>query len=201
MPDCEVIVHEPEQVETFSQDWPDNRLFYCTAQGGEFMNFVDYEGIICLIDADTTIQRGITDSELVGITPKRGQFTACLHAYPAVKLHESRQWLLPTEDFVVNQKYIEISAAMLIAHSEDWKKMRDLYVRHFKVIKNKLRHHAATQWLISFLIQKHFSLKIGPAWLHNAIWYRGTKAEISKGMLVVRNTPVIFNHTKWNANQ
>lgn len=162
------------------------------------MNFIDYEGLICLIDADTTIQRQLTEKELIKITPKKGEFTACLNCYPSVRLHESKEWLLPTEDFTVNPKYIEISAAMLIAHSEDWKKMRDLYVSHFRDIKMKLKHHAATQWLISFLIQKHFSLKIGPDWLHNAIWYRGTKAELRKGVLTVHNNPVIFNHTKWN---
>jgi hypothetical protein len=197
LPECHLIEHEPEEIETFSEGWPDNRPFYCTAQGGEFMNFIDHEGIICLIDADTTIQRQPTEAEFSEFLPPRGQFTACLHSYPAIKLDESKNWLLPTQNIDVNPKYLEISAAMLIAHSDDWKRLREIYVNRFQEMKTKMRHHAMTQWLISWIIQKHFGLKLGPEWLHNAIWYRGTRAKLIDGELFCQNKKVIFNHTKW----
>jgi hypothetical protein len=189
------IIHKPEDIETYDPDWPDNRPFYCTAQGGEFMNWINFEGIICLIDADTVIQRGITIDELNEILPEPGQFTACLHVWPAVKLCETSDWLIPTEEIEVNPKYIEVCGAMLIAHTSDWRKMKEIYVSMFKKMKTRMRHHAMTQWLISWIIQKHFSLKIGPDWLHNALWYNGTKAKMIGDNLYC-GKKVIFNHVK-----
>jgi hypothetical protein len=139
----------------------------------------------------------MTEDELKEIIPVRGEFTACLHRYPAVKLEESKEWLLPVSDVKVNPKYIEICAAMLIAHSDDWSKMKDIYVPMFHKMKKIFRHHAMTQWIISWIIQKHFKLKIGPEWLHNAIWYGGTNAVFVGDKLKVKDKEVVFNHTKW----
>jgi hypothetical protein len=193
--DYQLIEHKPEEIESFRTDWPENRPFYCTAQGGEFMKWVDYEGIICLIDADVIAQRKPTREEYKAFLPEKGEFTACQHAYPAVKLFESSIYKpcgLEKEDF------IEIGAALLIAHSSDWRRLREYYLHYFDLVTSVIKHHAATQWLISYIIQKHFKLKLGSELLHNASWYKATRTETVNGKLLIDNIPVIFNHHKFN---
>jgi len=134
-----MIVHQPEELATYRKDWPKNRGFYCTAQGGEFMKWVDYDGIICFIDADMHLQRLPTEQELKDFTPIKGQFSACLHAYPAIKLKDSGHYM-PHE--IDPEEFIEVGAALLIAHSDDWKKLRENYLEYFPTVTKTINHHS-----------------------------------------------------------
>lgn len=190
-----LIRHEPEQIETFSKDWPKNRKFYCTAQGGEFLDLMDNPPeLICLIDADTIMQRRITAEELEEVTPDPGQFTVCLPCYPARKLLDSIK-TLTSEEIKCNPKYIEFCGAMIIGYRQDWKELASHYKKLFPVMREKVPHHALTQWLISWIIQKHFMYKIAPENFANAMWYHGTRAKGNP--LYIYDELVIFNHTKW----
>jgi len=194
--DYQVIIHRADQLESFRTDWPQNRPFYCTAQGGEFMKWVNYSGIICFIDADMMLQRVPTPDEYATFLPEKGEFTACSHAYPPVKLFGSsiyKPWGVEAEP-----SFIEIGAAMLIAHTSDWVKMREYYLHYFELITESMKHHATTQWLISYIIQKHFNLKIGAELLHNASWYRGSRAVYKNRHLEINGELVIFNHHKFH---
>lgn len=194
--DHQIIIHKPEELETFRTDWPLNRPFYCTAQGGEFMNWVNYQGMICFIDADMSLQRIPTQAEYASFLPLPGEFTACPHAYPPVKLFESAIYKPWGVD--VDPEFIEIGAALLIADSSEWIKLRGYYLQYFPMITEAMKHHATTQWLISYIIQKHFKLKIGPEWLHNASWYQGSRATYKNRVLELNGSPVIFNHHKFH---
>lgn len=195
-PDHLVIEHEPEAIGTFTMSWPRNRFFYVTAQGGEFLDLADFkdEEIICLIDADTIMQAPFPED----IRPEKGEFIACYASYPPRKLNEAVKSLLTSNEVVSRDSYEEFSAAMLIAHKEDWQKLRATYVPMFKAMRRQMGHHATTQWIINHIIQWRFKLRIGPSWLHNASWYIGTEARYENVTLRVGKKDVIFDHYKFN---
>lgn len=198
-PDHLVIEHEPEAIKSFTPSWPRNRFMYCTAQGGEFLDLAEFQDgeLICFIDADTIMQRPITEEELEIIRPEKGEFTANFVSYPPRSLNDVVKSLMCTSEVVSRDSYLELSAACLIAHKEDWIKLRDIYIPFFKSIRKNMGHHATTQWLISHIIQWRFNMKIAPDWFHNAEWYDGTRAKMENTTLRVGRKDVCFNHTKF----
>ena len=199
-PDHIVIEHEAEKIRTFTLGWPKNRFFYCTAQGGEFIDLAFFRDgeLICLIDADVIMQRAITEQELSEITPKRGEFTINFCSYPPRSLNDLTSSMMCTKEIVSRDSYLELGAAVMIAYKEDWEKLRDIYVPFFKSLRRSMWHHDATQWAISHILQWKFDVKIAPDWLHNAEWYDGTRAKVDNVTLRVGKKDVVFWHTKFN---
>lgn len=199
-PDHLVIEHEAEVIRTFSLSWPRNRFFYCTAQGGEFIDLAYFrdDEIICLIDVDVVMQRELTMDEVMQLIPKDGEFTVNYCSYPPRSLNELTASLMCSKEVVSRDSYLELGAAVMIAHKKDWEKLRDIYVPFFKTIRRSMGHHATTQWLISHILQWRFQVKVAPDWFHNAEWYLGTRARRENTTLRVGRTDVVFDHKKFN---
>lgn len=199
-PDHLVIEHEPEAIRSFNNFWPKNRFFYCTAQGGEFIDLAEFgdDEIICLIDADVVMQRELTMDEIMEIIPAEGEFTVNYCSYPPRSLNEVTASLLCSKEVVSRDSYLELGAAVMVAHKKDWEKLRDIYVPFFRSLRRSMGHHATTQWLISHILQWKFRVKMAPDWFHNAEWYAGTRAKMENVTLRVGTKDVVFNHYKFS---
>jgi hypothetical protein len=204
-----IRIYDPNELESYriqqANDFPKNRKKYSTPQGGEFIDWVDpnYDGLICFTDADMIQQRDITDEEMKIIAPERGEFTACYNSYPPRLLADAAKGLMPNEQKFVydfdGDDYTEFQAGVIIAHNEDWQKLKDRYLFFYSAFCDQFKHHAMTQLLINWLIQEYFKLKIAPDWLHNGYWLTGTKAHRKNGKMWT-DREVVFNHFKFNEN-
>ena len=194
----QVITFSPKKLATYCNDFPNNRSSYYTAQGGEFIEWVTGDDdVICLLDADTIMQRTMTEEEKWLMTPKEGEFLACYCSYPPATLDKAQRWLLCEKQIEVDKSYVEFCAAFLIATKRTWMALRDIYVHEFFELKKIMKHHAMTQWLINRIVQKHFTLKIMPDNIHNAEWYKGTMAILNEKQLFINDELVVFNHFKF----
>lgn len=200
-------------VASYRADYPANRKNYVCLQAGEFLDFIpkrliDDDDVIIQIDSDTIMQRPFTNTELERIIPERNQIISVLSSNPTPTLKVVSEYrafnnLLTFEDMMLFwgiswRDKTEFAASILIARKSTFKKLRDLYIRHFDRLTMTFNHHAAGQWLINYLGHKYFDINIKSSTLQCADWYQKFNTSEKDGKLTYNDEVVIFNHTKYN---
>jgi len=198
-----------EDLKSYRTDFPSNRKFFVCAEGGEFLNFFNYddEDIIVHIDADMIIQRDFNELELETIENlKYGDVVGSAYSIPYTSLREEFWKLKPKRGYVHSKNVYQVSwsapmiCAGLVACTA--KTYKDIIATHYlggiNTMVDNFDHHAAGQWIMNYIIYKYGNMIILPFNFHNADWFIDTNTTVKDKKLYCNNQLVMFNHTKFN---
>lgn len=201
-------------IESYRKDWPSNREGFVCAEGEDFtkwFNIPDDELVIHL-DADMVMQREMSSYEKLMLQEiEEGEIGMSGSAMPLVSLREEFHKLKPkrgyekvNQDFVGKLGYKHIyCSGLIVAKMKTYREISKIYNESFDNLINSFDHHAAGQWLFSYIAQTHFKVFNLGFTIHNALWFMDTEAEESQSeeqldQLKCKGEVVLFNHTKFN---
>lgn len=178
-------------------------------QHGAFLSaldFVDEDSVIIFTDSDIKMQRMFTDEELlmfsqyvdneIGVNYNKSAEQSL--ADEANGLHPN----IPIGEIVARFPRIidfkTFNTGVIIANFKTYMSLYNLYNQCWSESKDIFDHHAKQQWLLSYLIQKKFNVKVLPYSIHfhgtQPIELR-TQGRHASNLFCIDQKPVIFNHT------
>lgn len=198
-----------EDLKSYRKGFPSNRPFYICAEGGEFLDFFQYDDndIIIHIDADMIMQRGFESKELRIIDRiEHGEIFATLTSNPATSLREEFWRLKPKLGYTsVKKLYSDVSwnnpifcAGLIMCTAKTYREV--IYKNYLSEINNMIKafdHHAAGQWLMNYVCYKYAEVYIIHQDFHCGSWFLDIETEETNNKLTVNNNVVLFNHTKF----
>ena len=196
----EYYVMHKSKIATYSPDYPKNRKGFVCPQGGEFIDYLDCASydIIIEIDADTVMQRAITEQELECLIPDYNQIIAVNGANPPVTLAEVAKNLKFKDTPTLHDGDCEFAASFLVARAATFAELKDCVTLYWPMMLKICEHHAGIQWIISYLAHKFFDVKIIDSIYQCADWYIKFDTTKKDKKLYYKDKLVIFNHTKFN---
>ena len=193
---------EKKDIYTYRLNYPKNRKSFVCPQGGEFIDYLDCDDndIIIEIDADTIIQRAITETELLELIPDENEIISVYCANPQLTLYDVARNLkfLNLENYEKFKNLKEFTGSILIANRRTFVKLRDLIISEWDEFIKINTHHAGIQWLISKASHENFKIKILNNIFQCGIWYQTFNTSIRNHKLYIDDNVVIFNHTQFN---
>ena len=188
-------------------------LNLCMQHGGFLaaLNFVGESDIIIYTDADIKMQRSFSDAELemlssfddddigVGYNESKDDF-----------LSKEAERLKPTISIeALEVKYPGIfelptyNTGVLVANYSTYSRLYRIYNQHWEDVKGTFEKAAKQQWLLSYLINRHFQPRILPEIIHTHGKYpveRRVKCEAGY-KFHIGSELVVFNHTIWHESE
>ena len=142
----------------------------CLQHGG-FLPAVKHlsdDAIMIFTDADISVQRGFTGDELRMLSSLTEQDIAVgYNAAPSQTLIQEVENLEPRltaeeirEKYPNAEWYSVFNTGVLVAKKKTYQQLYEHYIQNWVEINKALGHYAKQQWLLSYLIQKHFNVKI-----------------------------------------
>lgn len=199
-----------EDLKSFRTDFPSNRPFYVCAEGGEFLDYFNYEDndIIVHIDVDMIIQRDFNEKELdILENLKYGYVLGNVSSIPYTTLREEYWKLKPKAGYLKAKEHFPnhwdkaiFCAGVVVCTSKTY---RDVIAKNYLSDINKMvyhfDHHAAGQWIMNYVCNEFGKVVFMDSDFHNADWFIDTNCKEVKGKLYDKeNRLVMFNHTKFN---
>lgn len=142
----------------------------CMQHGGflSALNFVDPSDIVIYTDADIKVQRAFSNSELDTLCSFcHGDVGVGYNKDENDLLTDEAQNLKPKISLEeLNKHYPGIyrlktfNTGVIVATKKTYERLYELYNEHWESFSKMFNHYAKQQWLLSYLIQKHFSVKI-----------------------------------------
>jgi len=198
-----------DKIKTVKEGWPLNRDKYICLESGEFLQVLELEddGIIVHIDADITMQRPISLSEIEMLqTYQYRDIGMATSIYPNKTMYqESLSIMHQLSQYRINEAYPIVlkeksclCAGIVIATVETYKEISDLYVSNFLKMTDIFGHHAAGQFLLNYIAHSKFNFREFSNVIHNGEWFTGTDAREENGYLMTFEAKTLFNHHKYN---
>lgn len=207
-----------ERFKCYRKGWPDNRDVYFCSESGEFMDYFNFddEEIIIHLDGDMILQRPLSEGETNLFKHLEDNEVAMSpYTLPVANLRDEIYKLKPRKgyekinaDFPGRLGYAKSMCTGLVAANKyTWNKIRDYYVGYVDRLIGCFDHHAASQWLLNYIVNQSFTLYELSNVIHNAAWFVDTGA-VDGDQLLVENLNrirpldtkfiVVFNHTKFS---
>lgn len=206
---------EINELKSFRSGWPSgqkNRSFFICAEGGEFLDYFDFEqsDVIIHIDADTTMQRPFSKGELKTLSKlKHGQIAGSYHAIPEITLAQELKSLRLTESETNVAKHFPrhwdkpiFCSGLIVATAKTYfEVIYKQYLSRIDVMTMLFNHHAGGQWLMNYVAYEYAEfVDLGREFAH-ADWFIGSdKSDIKDDKLCYKGETVLFNHHKFNKN-
>lgn len=198
---------ELDELKSYRPNFPKNRPFYVTIEGGEFLDYFDYQDddIIVSIDADMIMQRDFNDRELYFLEQlKPLQVVGSLSGYPPVSVEQEYNNLKPIKPFSeMNLDSIKrekiICAGVVVCTAKTYRDV--IYNCYFSNLDSwieKIQHHALGQLLLNACVMKFGKIVYMPQSFHDAFWFVDTPTSIKEGKLYSNCNLTLFNHTKFD---
>lgn len=198
----EYYLMKKSDIYTYRDDYPKNRESFICPQGGEFIEFLECNDndIIIEIDADTIMQREMTDSELAELVPEENEIISVYSANPPTNLYDVAVNLKfkNSEQFKYLENLNEFTGSILVANKKTFIKLRDIIISEWDEFIKINSHHAGIQWIISKITHENLKLKLVDNTYQCGIWYIAFNTKIFNYKLYFNDVVVIFNHTKFN---
>jgi len=148
----------------------------CMQHGGFLpaLDFLHDEDVILYTDADIEMQRAFHEDELHLLGGLRdGEVGVSFNRSPDDRLADEAQRLtchVSPEDLSVRYPGIDklrtYNTGVIAAQRGTYQRLYDLYDRHWEDFHPLFESYAKQQWLLSYLIQKHFQPKGLPDTIH-----------------------------------
>jgi hypothetical protein len=148
----------------------------CMQHGGflSALNFVRETDILIYTDADIELQRPLGDSELELLRGfQDGDVGVGYNESKEDYLSLEAQRLKPTvplEDLSARyadiDKLVTYNTGVLVANAGTYARLYDLYNQHWPDFAPLFHHYAKQQWLLSYLINKHFRSRLLTSTFH-----------------------------------
>ncbi len=191
-----------DKVRTYRNNYPSNRPFFVTTQGGEFLDFMDVpdDEVIMCIDADCVMQRAFTEEEIKEFTPEIGQIIVTYPRKPPQALLEvSANLKFKHTDKFPDLDNFEFCGAFLVARADTFRRLADHVADRFDDLVEVNSHHAGIQFLISYVGYRYFDIKIVSNIYQVGDWYLEDYNFSHDGKkLLLDGECVVFNHTKFH---
>lgn len=201
----EYYLMKKADIYTYSSEYPKNRSSFVCPQGGEFIDYLNCsdDDVIIQIDADTIMQREITDDELLDLIPEENEIISVYCANPPQNLYQVAKNLnfINSEQFEYLKKLNEFTGSILIGNKKTFGKLRDLIILQWNDFIKINSHHAGIQWLISKITHENLKLKLLKNKYQCGAWYLFFNTTIRDHKLYLDDNVVIFNHTQFNDSQ
>jgi len=198
----EYYLMERKNIYTYSSNYPKNRSSFICPQGGEFIDYLECsdDDVIIQIDADTIMQREITDNELSELIPKENEIISVYCANPPQSLYQVALNLnfINSDNFKYLENFNEFTGSILIANKKTFTILRDKIISVWNEFIKINSHHAGIQWLISKITHENLKLKLLNNKYQCGAWYLIFNTNIYNHKLYYNNEIVIFNHTQFN---
>lgn len=195
---------ELEEMKSYRPNFPDNRPFYVCPEGGDFLDFFDYDDddIIISLDADMIMQRDFTKTEIKILENlQHYEVAGTLSANPPVTF--AQEWKNvkakgDCPDYAIEDENI-ICAGMIITTAKTYRELiYSLYIKHLDEWMESIRHHALGQLLINCIVHYNAEMVYLNQEMCDAFWYTGTPTSIKDKKLYSGGKLVLFNHTKFD---
>jgi len=197
----EYYLMERKRIYTYRSDYPKNRCDFVCPQGGEFIDYLNCsdDDVIIQIDADTIMQREMTDIELNNLIPEEDQIISVYSANPPMTLYDVTKNLnfINSEQFEYLKIFNEFTGSILIGNKKTFLKLRDNIILEWDEFVKINSHHAGIQWMISKITHEKLKIKIVDNVYQCGAWYIQFNAKKYNNKLYVDEKMVIFNHTKY----
>ena len=178
----------------------------CMQHGGflSALKHVADDAIIIFTDADIIIQRGFTTDELEHLISFQSTDIGVGHnAAPTQTLTEEMKNLSPRlKPKQIKREFPDIdncevyNTGVIAIQKKTYEQLYELYVKDWNKVESAFGHYAKQQWLLSYLIQNHFNVRILTDEIHthdhHPIELRVTREFGHK--FCIENTPVLFAH-------
>lgn len=201
-----------EDLKSYRKGFPNNRPFYICAEGGEFLDYFDYDDndIIIHIDADMVMQREFNDYEKEIIDNiEHEEIYATLTSKPSTSLREEFWRLKPKVGYTTAKKYYKdvnwstpiFCAGLIMCTAKTYRNV--IYKNYLSEVNSMIEifdHHAAGQWLMNYVCNKYGITLIINQSFHCGSWFLDIDTEINNNKLYVNNEEILFNHTKFLRN-
>lgn len=198
----EYYLMKREDIGTYRTDYPKNRTDFVCPQSGEFIDYLDCtdDDVIIQIDADSIIQREITDAELLTLIPKENEFITVYGANPPNNMYVVTQNLgfVDPEQFKYLEDLPEITPSFIVGKKKTFSDLRDVILSEWEKFIKINSHHAGIQWITSKLIHEKFKLKVVDNTFQCGDWYLSFNLSVRNNRLYLNDDMVLFNHTKFN---
>lgn len=198
----EYYLMNKKDIYTYSTEYPKNRSNFVCPQGGEFIDYLDCEedDVIIQVDADTIMQREMTEGELLNLIPQEDEILSVYCAKPSISLYDVTKNLDFTRprDYLYLNKYHEFTGSILIANKKTFTKLRDYVIAEWNDMIRVNSHHAGIQWLISKVTHENLKIRILDNIYQCGSWYYTFNTSIHNYKLYLDNNIVVFNHTQFN---
>ena len=198
----EYYLMEKKNIYTYREDYPKNRASFVCPQGGEFIDYLNCndDDVILEMDADTIMQREMTEEELLNLIPNEDEIISVMPANPLQTLYQVTKNLgfTNSEELKYLEKFHEFAGSILIANKKTFIKLKDLIISEWDDMIKVNSHHAGIQWLISKVTHENLKLKLVDNMYQCGNWYIKFNTSIFNYKLYLDDKVVIFNHTQFN---
>lgn len=195
---------------SYREDWPSNRHQYFCSESGEFLEHFEFtpDELVIHLDADMIMQRQMTKAEREQLECfEQGEIGMSPSAYPVITLREESFRLNPRRGYEkINLDFPGVlgdislyCCGMVVARAFTYKLLRDVYVKSIDKIVACFDHHAGSQWLLNYIVNRNSNfnvIEMSNDW-HNASWFIDTLTEEKNEQLVRVGVVTLFNHTKF----
>ncbi len=148
----------------------------CLQHGGflEALDFVDQDAVIIFTDTDIKVQRGFTDAELKLMgSCEEGQVLVNLNGSPGQTLLDDAYQLDPTVEVAeIGRRYPQsaefkvYNTGVIVANYRTYRRLYETYNEYWPAFQPLLASYVKQQWLLSYIIQKHFRPRLLPYTIH-----------------------------------
>lgn len=199
---------DAEKLPSYRHGWPANRDFFVCCEGGDFFEYFSFEPneLIIHTDADMIMQRSMSPNERallesfnlgdIGMSASAKPFPTLREEY--FRLRPKRNYLKANKDFPGRWGAIPLyCTGVIIARAETYKAIGEQYLKQIDTMVANFDHHAAGQWLWSWLAKDFNVVNLGNTF-QNASWFIDT--DIIEGDWLIHGEDgqiVLFNHTKF----
>ena len=207
-PDCEVVSCKLEDLPTYAAHWPTNRPHFVCAEGGDFLNYFNFDPdeILIHLDADIVMQRKITADEMETLAQIcQHNIASTLSSYPPTSLSTEASRLRPispnepanfsTTDPIFCTGFIATTAYIYR------QVIYQNYLRMFPGYRERFNHHATGQLIFNVIARQALNVNthILPGYWSCAKWFRHNgEITVQNNLLHWNDQLVIFNHNKFD---
>jgi hypothetical protein len=199
---------DAEKLPSYRLGWPVNRDFFVCCEGGDFFDYFSFDDneLIIHTDVDMIMQRPLSPSEKQLLDHfRQGDIGMSASAKPTMSLREEyfrlrpkRNYLKTNKDFPGRLGSIPLyCSGVIVARVATYKTIGAAYIASIDKMIANFDHHAAGQWLFSWLVTVFNVIDLGNTF-HNASWFFDTDAVEGDYLTHGENGQIVlFNHTKF----
>jgi hypothetical protein len=178
----------------------------CLQHGGFLaaLDWVNDDDVIIFTDADIDIQRTMSPDELLFFRELAdNEIAAGYNASSSQTLKDEASALIPLKKSEVIESLFPgfatlktYNTGVVAAKKKVYQALYEHYVHAWDKVDRLFTHYAKQQWLLSYLIQSHFEVKLIPNSIHTHAHYPVTlRIEEPCGFkFCIRDQPVLFAH-------
>jgi hypothetical protein len=159
--------------------------------------------VVCFTDCDIVMQRPWTAEEIqmleswpdgtFGIAWNAKEGDTLREEYRRINVHRKDESVLSRYEGWENMGCF--NCGVIVAKAKDWRAMFEIFRQEFELFYNTFPYKSSIQWLICWIVQRHFKHQILGGEIHSHGHF-GIPAHVTveDGVALYKGTPILFRH-------